>query len=192
MELIDLSLPLRNEIPVYPGDQPTSISIMDEFKGTGWTVSRISTSLHAGTHVESSLHAIPGGKTLAEYPLDKFYGTAQVISREDIGKVEIDCDVLLIATGCDKLWPSGDYPTKGLNLSEEEVLWIAKHDLKAVGNDTVSIGNVRVHAILFERDFLILESLCNLERLRGLRPRLYFFPLNLTAESSPVRVVAQP
>lgn len=191
MRLVDLSFRLDNHVPVFPGDQPTVISQMTEFIRAGWTVHKISTSLHAGTHVESSLHAMEGGKTLDQYPLERFCGTAQVLSREEIGKTEIFADIVFIWTGYDKLWPSAEYPTKGLNLTREEALWLAKHELKAVGNDTVSIGDVGVHGILFEKDMLIIESLCNLEQLRGRAARVFFFPLNLSVESSPVRVVAE-
>ncbi len=191
MEFIDLSLPISSDMPIFPGDVGTMIAKHVKPEETGWTASNIHMSLHAGTHVESAAHAIKGGFTLDRYTLDSFVGEAQCIAREQIGKVVVDTEILLIYTGWDKLWPKPEYSQKQLNLSIEEAQSLAEQKLKAVGNDTVSIGNAEVHQIIFNSGSLIIESLSNLEMVLNQRFKLYFFPLKLSEESSPVRAIAE-
>ena len=191
MKLIDLSLPIFEGIPFYPGDIKTTISRLPEAEKTEWTATNIHMSLHAATHVESAAHAIEGGRTLDSYTLDTFVAEAQCIKREQIGKVVVDKEVLLIYTGSDKLWPQPEYSQRRLEMSIEEAQWLVKQNLKVVGNDTISIGNLEIHQIIFNTGSLIIESLGNLEMVLNKRFRLYFFPLKLSQESSPVRVVAE-
>lgn len=119
-KLIDLSLPIFKGMPFYPGDINTTISQRPEFEKTGWVASSIRMSLHAATHVESAAHAIKGGRTLDSYTLDTFVAEAQCIKREQLGKVVVDKEALLIYSGCDKLWPQPEYSQRGLELSVEE------------------------------------------------------------------------
>jgi kynurenine formamidase len=189
MELIDLSLPIFEGMPFYPIDIGTKVStrILDP----GWMVSSIDMSPHGATHVESAAHAIKGGRTLDTYTLDTFVAEAQCIKREEIGKVAVDREVLLIYSGCDKLWPKPEYSQRGLELSVDKAQWLAGQKLKVVGNDTVSVGSLEIHQIIFSSGSLIIEGLSNLERVLHQRFRLYFFPLKLSQEASPVRVVAE-
>lgn len=191
MELVDLSLPIFEGMPFYPGTVKTTISQLPEVEKAGWVATNIHMSLHAATHVESAAHAIKGGRTLDTYTLDTFVAEAQCIKREEIGKVVVDKEVLLIYSGCDKLWPQPEYSQRGLELSVGEAQWLARQKLKVVGNDTASIGNLEVHQIIFSSGSLIIESLANLETVLHQRFRLYFFPLKLSQEASPVRVVAE-
>lgn len=191
MKLIDLSLPIFEGMPFYPGDVKTTMSQLPEAEKAVWAATNIHMSLHAATHVESAAHAIKGGRTLDSYTLDTFVAEAQCIKREQIGKVVVDREVLLIYTGCDKLWPQPEYSQRRLELSIEEAQWLVRQNLKMVGNDTISIGNLEIHQIIFNNGSLIIESLGNLEMVLHQRFRLYFFPLKLSQESSPVRVVAE-
>ena len=188
MEIIDLSLPISEGMPFYPGDIGTKVRT--RHLEPGWTVSSIDMSCHGATHVECAAHAVEGGSMLDSFPLSAFVGEAQCIRREDIGKVVVDKEILLIYTGYDKLWPEAEYSHKGLDLSLKEAEWVSEQKLKAVGNDTASIGSVDVHRIIFANGSLIIESLCNLEQVLGKQFRICFLPLRLGVESSPTRAVA--
>jgi len=74
MTLIDLSFTIEEGMPVYPGDVQTKIRKLSEPQiiEAGCVAHNITMSLHAGTHIESSAHSIPGGKMLSEYPLKIF------------------------------------------------------------------------------------------------------------------------
>lgn len=191
MEFIDLSLPISSEMPVYPGTMNTTIDKLTGVEDEGWTVHNIHLSLHAGTHVESAAHAIKGSHTLNDYSADTFAGEAQCITREQIGKVAAEKRILLIYTGWDKLWPSPEYAQQEPALSVEEANWLAGQKLTAVGIDTLSIGNLEIHQTVLNSGSLIIEGLSNLEKVLGQRFKLYFFPLKLSEEASPVRAVAE-
>ena len=86
MPLIDLSLRIEDGMPVYPGDTQTRIlPLGGPLAKVGWTAHHIQMSLHAGTHIESAAHSIPGGRLLEDYPLERFRGTATVIDWNEIG-----------------------------------------------------------------------------------------------------------
>jgi kynurenine formamidase len=188
VELVDLSLPIFEGMPFYPGDISTKVST--RAMEPGWTVSSVGMSCHGATHVECAAHATKGGRTLDSFPLAAFVGEAQCIKREEVGKVVVDKEVLLIYTGYDKFWPQAEYSQEGLGLSLQEAEWLAGQKLKAVGNDTISIGSLDVHRVIFNSGSLIIESLCNLGMVLGKRFRMCFLPLKLSVESSPTRAVA--
>ena len=73
-------------------------------------VSYIQSPSHNGTHLDAPSHFIKGGKTMDDIPLDRFYGTCQVIeipadqkavTREFLKGVSLQADkVLLKTTNC--------------------------------------------------------------------------------------------
>jgi arylformamidase len=188
MEIIDLSLPIFTGMPFSANDRGTTIST--RHVDPGWTASSIDTSCHGGTHVECAAHAVEGGRTLDTFPLSAFMGEAQCIRREDIGKASVNSEVLLIHTGYDSLWPQDEYTRTTLGLTPEEAQWISSKKLKAVGNDTTSIGGVDIHRIIFTSGSLVIESMCNLKEVLGKQFKVYFLPLRIGVEASPTRAVA--
>lgn len=74
---IDVSRPLRPGIPVWPGDVPFELITVHR---DGWSVSRLETTCHVGTHAETGLHVEPGHPPLAAVPLDLLCGPAEVVN----------------------------------------------------------------------------------------------------------------
>jgi kynurenine formamidase len=95
MQIIDLSIPLSNDIPADPPTQPVSIEYVDHDAGAlqiaaafpgldpaqlpdgkGWAVERVTISTHNGTHMDAPWHYHPtmdGGApsmTIDQIPLD--------------------------------------------------------------------------------------------------------------------------
>ena len=98
MKIVDLSIPLENDIPADPPQQKVSINYFthestveqiasyfpglrreDLPDGLGWAVEHVNISTHNGTHVDAPWHYHPtmdGGvraTTIDEAPLDLFY-----------------------------------------------------------------------------------------------------------------------
>ncbi len=73
---IDVSRPLRPGIPVWPGDVPFELATI---RRDDWSVSRLSTTCHVGTHAETGLHVEPGHPPLSAIPLHVLCGTAEVV-----------------------------------------------------------------------------------------------------------------
>ena len=67
---IDVSVPLRNGMPSWPGDRAFERTLdSDMKKGDHDNVSRIATSAHAGTHIDAPVHFVQNGQGIDEIPL---------------------------------------------------------------------------------------------------------------------------
>jgi len=66
---IDISVPLKTGMVVYPDDSPVLIERdSDVAKGDQVTLSRVSMGLHAGTHVDAPLHLFENGLPIDRVP----------------------------------------------------------------------------------------------------------------------------
>lgn len=84
-DIIDLTLPIGPDLPVYPGDpRPERRLVSDLAKGDPVTASVLTLGAHVGTHVDLPAHFIEGGETLGDYPIDAFIGPAQVLDLTDV------------------------------------------------------------------------------------------------------------
>jgi len=73
MRIYDVTVTLREHMPVYPGDP--------EFRRDGPTHLHMGT--HCGTHVDAPCHMIKGGKSLTELHPSVFLGPATVVGVRD-------------------------------------------------------------------------------------------------------------
>ncbi len=83
---VDLTRPLCEGIPVYPGDplfqaRPFAEHATDGFRGTRWAFGS-----HTGTHLDAPFHYFVDGETLDSFPVDFFVGDAAVLDlRSTVG-----------------------------------------------------------------------------------------------------------
>lgn len=83
---VDLTRPLREGIPVYPGDplfqaRPFAEHATDGFRGTRWAFGS-----HTGTHLDAPFHYFVDGETLDSFSVDFFVGDAAVLDlRSTVG-----------------------------------------------------------------------------------------------------------
>ncbi|MBR5244318.1 MAG: cyclase family protein [Thermoguttaceae bacterium] len=83
---IDLTRPLCEGIPVYPGDplfqaRPFAEHTTDGFRGTRWAFGS-----HTGTHLDAPFHYFVDGETLDSFSVDFFVGDAAVLDlRSTVG-----------------------------------------------------------------------------------------------------------
>ncbi|AIU68852.1 cyclase [Thermococcus eurythermalis] len=187
--IIDLSRPLSEDTPVYPGDPEVKVRPWAFIERDGYYMNALRLGEHSGTHVDAPAHFVPGGKTVDEMPLEKFVGEAFVIDvRGGEGPIKLD-----------ELPDSGYYGkivlllTDGRELSPEVALFLVAEGAKAVGTDAMSIGDETVHTILLTAEVPVFESLnpTGLERLIGKTFTFIGIPLKIEGGSgSPVRAVA--
>lgn len=192
MRLIDLSFTIEEGMPVYPGDMSTSVRRLNEPKivEAGWMAHSITVSCHAGTHIEAPAHSVPGGAMLREYPLETFWGKATTITWDEIGLAEVKTPILVLYSGYDQWWGDEKYFSPP-PLTARQAEWISSQEIKILGNDTISVGDIAVHRIIQEKGILIVESLCNLQQLLHRESELFLFPLKVTTEASPIRAIAR-
>lgn len=67
--IIDLSVPVNEKTPVYPGDPATKIDPAGVLAKDGYNDHYISLGTHVGTHIDAPLHMLEGGQSLDKFLL---------------------------------------------------------------------------------------------------------------------------
>jgi kynurenine formamidase len=204
----DLSHPIRSDTPTYPGDPAVSLSAHATHEADGYRVTAVSLGSHAGTHVDAPAHVDPDGKTLADYPVDRFRFDARLadcrgvdageaVSVADLAAAGIgdgvdDAELLIVRTDWATHWDTDRYREHPY-LAPETAEWCAERGL-AVGLDAPSpdpFGDqaLPAHHALLDADRLLIENLTNLDGLPE-RFGVAAMPL-LGGDGSPVRAVAE-
>lgn len=154
-EIIDLSLPIDNVMPIWPTLPEVTLETLHWVARDGFRMERVEMQTHTATHVDSPRHFIPEGKTLDDFPVDKFMGEGVVLDltpkepAEPITADELEAyadqieedDVVMLHTGWDEYHGRStewlfEYPF----LSGAGSQFLADAGAKAVGIDTPSVG----------------------------------------------------
>ena len=88
MKFIDLSYSISNAMHTYPSDPNVSIHCEKNIENNGSLLHSFKMGTHTGTHVDAPAHVIPGGKTLDQFPLDSFAGTAIKLNEQICSEIE--------------------------------------------------------------------------------------------------------
>ena len=197
---IDISRPLHNGIPVWPGDLPF---IREEGQFEELVLSRFSTTCHVGTHVDAPKHLDPEADPVDRIPLDRLIGPAEVVVAGGAPqRVSLEhlpagwaprAPRVLVRTDTH---PAGSTTIgPGLaGLAAELVEALAGHGVVLIGIDTPSVDpfeatELTAHHALARNGITWIEGLA----LEGVAPGGYdlvALPLPLVgAEAAPVRAV---
>jgi kynurenine formamidase len=206
--LVDLSHAISEGMPAYPGDGPVEVRRVEV--EAPWHMLRLALGTHAGTHIDAARHYVPGGRTIDEYPLERFVPDAWVVHLEVTSDAAISWAALdsglprsglagaavLLHTGWDRHWGRPD-AVHHPYLSAEAARRLADAGVGLVGTDAFSLdatagGTEHAHEALLGADVLIVENLTHLERLEGAGPyRCAFMPLRIEGgDGSPIRAYA--
>ena len=197
--MIDITRALTAGHPNWPGDTPFKLGLVADIrKGSAVNVMALSTSTHAGTHLDAPFHYSMGGGRLGSVALERLVGQARVIDARagaspDLLEsfAELPERVLLF-TGQPAHWDV--FPEAFAPLTPELIHTLADRGVKLVGTDAPSVDaltskDLPAHKACLEREVLILEGL-NLHGVEAGRYDLICLPLNLPdADASPVRAV---
>jgi kynurenine formamidase len=203
--LYDLSYRIENGIREYPDDAKTVIITDKEYKKDGYKLSTYTTSLHTGTHIDFPSHLTASDKTAHDYPVSRFTGRGRIICVEGVNEIgltkEFDHvkkdDIVILYTGFEKYYNSNKYFDVHPVITEELASYLVNRGISMIGFDTPSCDRYPflIHKLFLENDILILENLRNLENLYKITEGkaefiIYAFPLDIYAEASQVRVIA--
>jgi len=207
MRVIDLSHPMATGLPVFPGDPEVRLEPASAVPP--WRVTRVTLGSHSGTHIDAPSHFFADGRSITDYPAERFILPAVLVQLPDLADdAAIPLHLLreslpgspigqavLLATGWDRYWGTDRY-SRHPYLSEEAAVWLAEARPGLVGVDALNVdstvqGTEHAHLHLLGADVLIVE---NLRGLRNVPPdRDYLFvclPLPLQgADGAPVRAV---
>jgi arylformamidase len=208
MQFIDLSHAIEQGMTVFPGDPEPRVEAVET--EPPWQVSRLVLGTHTGTHIDAASHLIPEGKTITQYPPERFLLTGIVVSLEGCGEdTPIPAEALrpqlkvlpaggavLLRTGWDLYWKSERY-LRHPYLSPEAAQLLVDAGASLVGIDALSVdssvqGTRHAHTTLLGHDVLIVENLTRLDRLvGGVVYQCSFLPLPLRGlDGSPIRALA--
>jgi len=218
MKIIDLTHPISENTPMYPGAEAPKLHVTSNHKEHGFMETLISLYSHTGTHIDAPAHLYANGLTLDKYPIEQFVGKALIVDCRLLKKDEKipmsliqekgnclnEVDFILFLTGQNKLWGRNDYFSHFPILSEEVVDWINHRKLKGIGIDAPSFDPVTIdeledvsdelhnhRAILKTNHTILIENLCKLEKVGNELFMLCALPLNtVNADGAPARVIA--
>ena len=192
--IIDLSRPLKDGMPVYPGDEPTRLSRIRTPKKDGYTAYWLRTGLHAGTHLDAPLHMEKDGALMDSLALSRFIAPGVVLhSCQSLPDRDIPIgSAVLLETGMDALYGTPAYYAHHPAVSLELCRYLISRRIALLGVDAPSPDHppFPVHHALLQAGIPILENLTGLSALGDQPFTLIALPLPLHAEASPVRAVA--
>jgi len=203
----DVSVPLRHDGLVYPGNPPISITPVQSIAAGGTAnVSRIDLGSHTGTHVDAPLHFMDGGAGVDELPLDVLIGPARLIAVGDdvlaVGEAELrqhdlsGVTRLLIRTRNSGWLASGstEFHTDFTHVAPDGAEYLVSIGVRLVGVDYLSVEQFRsphhrTHKTLLSNGVVIVEGLLLSEPPPG-DYELYCLPLLLAGlDGAPARAV---
>lgn len=202
MTLIDVSRPLSNTTPGWPGDTPFSYEVSWPMEKSGSVnVGKVTMSIHTGTHVDAPFHFDNDGQKITEIDLNLYVGIARVIDvsgRESIGVEDL---VNVEFNGIERVlfktssWrDSNQFPSEIPFLREDLASFLKEKGVRLIGVDIPSVDpldskELLAHHSLSRAGIHILESL-QLDHVYPGDYELIALPLAIEgADGSPVRAV---
>jgi arylformamidase len=185
MKIYDISRDLIKALP-YPGDEPPRLRAVHRMKdGESYNLSRLETSIHAGTHVDAPLHFIADGKDIAQIPLTHFIGDCVVLT---VPKTPLDAMYFMKQPFAPRILLHGEG-----QLTESAIGYLFNQGCVLIGTNKQSIGSysdeLSVHVALLSYGVAVLENL-ELRNVPDGRYTLYAAPLKISgAEGAPCRAI---
>lgn len=204
MKVFDISLPINNELVVWPGDPPIEIKSMASIAdGDSANISSINVGSHTGTHIDAPFHFDAKGVTIDKLPLDLLIGEVRVIEIDDNVRA-IDRPILkalkfddikrvIFKTGNSKRY-GAQFVKDFTALTPDGASLLLEKGIKVVGIDYLSIEAYgskghETHHILLDNGIIIIEGLY-LKDIKGGDYELIALPLRVEgADGAPARVV---
>jgi kynurenine formamidase len=173
LEFYNLSHRFGFQNPNWPYFQDTKIERIHYMAKSGVLSQRITTTMHATTHIDAPAHVVQGTPFIDEVPLPHFFGTGLVVSipkkkweqitADDLEKA---CghairrgDVLIINTGWHHDYEDGDYFAYCPGLVPSAAHWMVEKGVKVVGHDTQANDHPLATAIGPQRNGPLLPHL---------------------------------
>ncbi len=209
MKLIDLTHPLTDGQPAFPGDPVPRIRPFATLAENGYNLTRFAMGSHQGTHLDAPFHFFRDGGTVDRIPLERLYGPATLVDLAPGGSLGKGATItsqmlqpfasafepggrVVLRTGWHEQFGSPEFFADYPSLTAETARWIAERRIGLLGMDMPSpaVDFAEIHKILLGADVLLLEAVANLAALPE-RFTLAAFPLKLEGrDGAPVRAVA--
>ena len=211
--VVDLSVPLDDDTPVWPGDPPVRLTPAATIARDGYNLLAVHLGSQSGTHCDAPFHFDPDGARIDELDLRLFTGPGVLLdlrglpARHPIGVRDLTAvdrlapgSIVVLHTG----WSAhrgtphyADHPY----LAADGCRALLDRGVRTVGLDTPNVdetpddthpgGDWPCHRMIAAAGGVVVENLTNLASVDFPDPFLSVLPLRLTgADGAPVRAVA--
>lgn len=208
MRIYDISLPISDSLPVWPGDPPIHVGRIQKMEdGAMANVTLMNMGAHVGTHVDAPYHFLGGETpTVDKLSLKLLTGRAYVLHLPDSVDL-ITAEVLktiefpprlrrvLFRTRNSQEWPGQPRPfnTEFVGLSADGAQYLVERGVRLVGVDYLGVAPysdpVPTHQVLLKAGVVILEGL-DLSQVSQGRYTLYCLPIKLAGcDGAPARAI---
>jgi arylformamidase len=207
---IDISMPLRPGMAVWPGAPEYSVTWRRKLdRGETSNNSNISLNVHTGTHVDSPFHFLPKGPGVENLSLDALIGPATIldltdvsgaIRRDDLSRVwpkGANPERVLLKTSNSERWPAGpEFFKDFIALSLDAARFMVEKKVRTIGIDALSIQTMgdspETHHVLLEAGIVLVEGLV-LNRCQAGEVDFACLPLLLVGlDGAPARACVRP
>ena len=211
LKFIDLTLPVSEKIPTFPGSPQPIFIQWENIKDDGYNLELLFLSSHTGTHLDAPYHFLEKGKKIHEISLKRLIINAilikirkrrdQAITKTDIQKFEKKYgkipneSTIVFWTGWQKMIKNDSYfvNNPGLSVTAAKYLISKKTNLVGIDSPSIDLGKEKrflAHHLFAKNDVLIVENLANLDKIKSWKFQLAVLPMKLeNATGAPVRAV---
>lgn len=209
MAYYDISVPLTNEMPTYPGDPGIQVTASFSLaNGDSANVTHLNFGAHTGTHVDAPAHFIEGASKVESMDLDALIGRTKVV---EVPATNLSVGVDFISQHCTADDTRVLFKTRNSSFWKEPIQAFRQDftylelgaaqalvnlEVRLVGIDYLSIeqfGQVDhpTHLALLSKGIVILEGL-NLDGVPAGEYELICLPLRVSSgkgDGAPARAV---
>jgi arylformamidase len=204
--IYDVTVPISNTIPVWPGDPAVRLTSKSHVSRDGSHTVRLTAiemGSHTGTHMDAPCHMIDGGNRVHDFPLDTLVGAATVIELPAIREIRRatladfnwqGVERVLLKTENSKHWRDEEFYENFVYLDPDGASFLAERGVRLVGIDYLSIDKFQSeshpsHFVLLKHNIVIIEGL-DLSGVPAGQYTMFALPLHLlNADGAPTRVI---
>jgi arylformamidase len=201
MEILDVSIPIRTRMPIYPANPGVALRRIDAIAdGAVANVSAVDLGAHTGTHVDAPNHFLDGAGGVDTVALAPLIGPAVVVDATAVDKtldaaavaaagVPAGAERVLFKTRNSQLWEQDEFSEDFVSFDASGARALLDAGVSLVGIDYLSVGDPGAHRALLGADVAVVEGL----DLRAVEPgpyQLVCLPLKLVgSDGGPARAV---
>jgi len=201
MEILDVSIPIRTRMPIYPANPGVALRRIDAIAdGAVANVSAVDLGAHTGTHVDAPNHFLDGAGGVDTVALAPLIGPAVVVDATAVDKtldaaavaaagMPAGAERVLFKTRNSQLWEQDEFSEDFVSFDASGARALLDAGVRLVGIDYLSVGDPGAHRALLGADVAVVEGL----DLRAVEPgpyQLVCLPLKLVgSDGGPARAV---
>ncbi len=208
MKIIDISVPISNNMPIWLGDPPVEFEKLSSIdQGDSVNTTALKMSVHTGTHIDAPYHFIESGQRVDQISLDKLIGevfvmviddgidviTEKVLKTHPANHQLRETPKVLFRTRNSHFWKdqAHDFNRGYVGIDKSGAEFLKQRQLELIGIDYLSIApyadTKNPHEILLSNGTILLEGLNLINVSEGIY-NLLCLPLNISnCEGAPCR-----